>query len=123
MNFRTGFAWALLLAVSTSAAFAESSPPSYQADPDVYKVIFENKDFRVISGTWKKGQIDKPHSHLLPFVIYALDDCTLRLRNSDGSSRDNVSKAGASFAGHITASHTAENISGHDCRALLIERK
>jgi hypothetical protein len=28
---------------------AEGSPPTYQADPDVYKVIFEDANFRVIA--------------------------------------------------------------------------
>lgn len=48
------------------SAAAQESPPSYQADPTVYKVIFEDQNFRVIAGTWKKGTTDKPHSHPSP---------------------------------------------------------
>jgi hypothetical protein len=48
-----------LLYVASSAAVAQNAPPSYQADPDVYKVIFENQDFRVIASTRKKGVRDK----------------------------------------------------------------
>jgi hypothetical protein len=105
------------------AAAAQSSPPTYQGDPDVYKVILENENFRVISATWKKGSTDKPHSHPVAFVVYPITDCTIRLHNPDGSTRINESKAGTPLAGPITASHTAENISDHDCQAIFIERK
>ena len=106
-----------------SVATAQNSPPTYQADPDVYKVIFEDQNFRVIAAAWKKGATDKPHSHPLPFVIYLLDDCTLRINNPDGSTRDLSGKAGAVNPGPMTASHAAENVSAADCRAIFVERK
>jgi hypothetical protein len=106
-----------------ASATAQDASPSYQADPTVYKVIFEDQNFRIIAATWKNGVTDRPHGHPLPFVVYALDDCTLRLRNPDGTTREAKSKAGAAFAGPITSSHTAENVSGSDCRAIFVERK
>jgi hypothetical protein len=109
--------------VFVSAAAAQNSPPTYQADPDVYKVIFEDQNFRVIAATWKKGVTDKPHSHPLPFVSYLLDDCTLRIHNPDGSTRDLSGKAGTATPGPITASHTGENIGAADCHAIFVERK
>ncbi len=106
-----------------SVAAAQNSAPTYQADPDVYKVIFEDQNFRVIMATWKKGATDKPHSHPLPFVSYLLDDCTLRIHNPDGSTRDLPGKAGAANPGAVTASHTAENVGAADCHGILVERK
>lgn len=106
-----------------STAMAQQSPPSYQADPDTYKVIFEDQNFRVIAATWKKGATDKPHSHSLPFVVYPLTDCTLRIRSADGTSREIPSKAGVVSAGPIVASHTGENVGEADCRAIFVERK
>jgi hypothetical protein len=76
---------------------------------------FEDQNFRVIAATWTKGTTDKPHGHPLPFVVYPLNDCTLRLHNPDARTRDSVSKAGTAFAGPPTASHTAENISEANC--------
>jgi hypothetical protein len=105
------------------SAAAQESPPSYQADPAVYKVIFEDQNFRMIAGTWKKGTTDKPHSHPAPFVVYALNDCTLRLHNPDGTSRETKNKAGTAFAGPVTSSHTAENVGESDCQAIFVERK
>ena len=106
-----------------SAASAQNAPSSYQADRDTYKLIFEDPNYRVISATWKKGTTDKPHSHLITFVAYALDDCTLRIHNPDGTMRDISNKAGAPFSGIVTASHTAENIGPADCHAIFVEHK
>jgi hypothetical protein len=123
MPRRSTVALSLAAIVVASAAVAQNAPPTYQADPDVYKVIFEDQNFRVIAATWKKGTTDKPHGHPVPFVVYALDDCTIRVHNPDGSTRDINNKAGAASPGPITASHTAENVSATDCRAILVERK
>src|SRR5690348_9668144 len=113
MRIRAGITLtALLLA---SAAAAQNAPPSYQADPDTYKLIFEDPTYRVIAATWKKGTTDKPHSHPIAFVAYALDDCTLRIHNPDGTTRDISNKAGAAASGIVTTSHTAENIGLADC--------
>jgi hypothetical protein len=70
----------VILSVAPSAILmAQSSPPTSQADPSVYKVIFENESFRVMAATWKAGQTDQPHSHPIPSVIYSLNDCILRI--------------------------------------------
>lgn len=73
--------------------------------------------------TWKKGETDKPHSHPLPFVVYAPDDCVLRVHNPDGTSRELKSKAGTALAGPLTSSHTADNPGETDCHAIFVERK
>ncbi len=112
-----------LLYIAPSAAIAQNAPPSYQADPDVYKVIFEDQNFRVIASTRKVGVTDKPHSHPVPSVIYYLTDCNSRLRTPDGKSVDSVRKAGTAQAVPITANHTAQNIGTTDCQTIFVERK
>jgi hypothetical protein len=48
------------LYLPSSAALAQTaSPPTYQGDPDVYKVIFEDQNFRVIASTRKKGSMTR----------------------------------------------------------------
>ncbi|MEP6838415.1 MAG: hypothetical protein ABJA75_10195, partial [Bradyrhizobium sp.] len=46
---------ATLVAALCTAAFAQSAPPTCQADPSVYKLIFEDQNFRVIAGTWARA--------------------------------------------------------------------
>jgi hypothetical protein len=51
-----------------SSGLAQNAPPTYEGDPDVYKVIFEDQNFRVIAVTRKKGVHDKVHGHPVPSV-------------------------------------------------------
>jgi hypothetical protein len=113
-----------MLAATYCSAFAQSGGPTYQGDPDTYKVIFENDTFRVIAATWKAGATDKPHTHPLSSVIYFLTDCTQKLHAADGSVRDVNSKAGTAGAVPIiTQPHTAQNVGSSDCRAIFVEKK
>jgi len=109
--------------MAPSAAFAQDAPPTYQADPSVYKVIFDDQDFRVIKATWKAGQTDKPHSHPVPSIVYFLTDCSIKLKSADGKTRDVKNKAGQAGAVPIEHSHTATNLTHHTCQALFVERK
>jgi hypothetical protein len=118
-----GFSAAVFLCAAVSAAMAQSAPPTWQADPSVYKVIFEDQNFRVIAGTWKKGVHDKPHSHPVPSVAYALTDCTSRIYGPDGKTSESNSKAGTAHAVPIIQSHSAENIGPADCSVVFVERK
>ena len=74
-----------LLCAAPSSAVAQSAPPSYQGDPDVYKVIFEDENFRVIKSVRKKGEHEKPHSHPLPSVLfsYRLPDPAVHTRRQN----------------------------------------
>src|ERR1700721_1318844 len=55
-----------LLCLPPALAFAQNAPPTYEADPSVYKIIFEDQNFRVIASTWKAGVTDKSHPHTAP---------------------------------------------------------
>jgi|SRR5271169_2969268 len=114
---------ATLIAAPCAASFAQSAPPTYQADPSVYKLLFEDQNFRVISGTWAPGATDKPHSHPVPSVAYALTDCTLKLTSADGKVVTVSPKAGSANAAMVTASHTAQNVGPSECRTIFVERK
>ena len=68
MGVRTGITLTALLIAS--AAAAQNAPPTYQADPDVYKLIFEDQNFRVIAATWKKGTTDKQAIRFFFFFFF-----------------------------------------------------
>lgn len=108
--------------VSTSVS-AQTAEPSYKADPDVYKVIFEDANFRVIEGNRKKGVRDKMHSHPVPSIVYNLTDCKSKQYFADGKTSEQQAKAGTVTAIPIIAAHSAENISATDCRQIFVEKK
>jgi hypothetical protein len=74
--------------VTATVAFAQNAPPTYQGDPDVYKVIFEDQNFRVIATNRKKGVHDKEHGHPLPSVVYNITDCTTKIYTPDGKTSE-----------------------------------
>jgi hypothetical protein len=125
MNYRTTFGLAAmaLLYVASSAAVAQNAAPTYQGDPDVYKVIFEDQNYRVIAATRKKGVHDKTHAHPVASVVYNVTDCATRLYLADGKTTDVTGKAGTAGAAPVTPSHSAENIGPTDCQQIFVEKK
>jgi hypothetical protein len=110
--------------VLSSPIYAQqSAAPTYQADPSVYKVIFEDQNFRVILSERKAGAKDKEHSHPVPGVGYYLTDCQTRLHTPDGKTREGGGKEGVAHTIAQTPAHSAENFGTADCRELIIERK
>jgi hypothetical protein len=105
------------------AAWAQATPRSYAASPDVYKVIAENEQYRIIEATWKPGHRDAWHSHGSIVASYSLTGCTSRLHTPDGKVTDNTARAGgAAFRTHAP-SHSFENIGKTECKAILFEPK
>jgi hypothetical protein len=112
-----------LLYLASSFAVAQNAPPTYQGDPDVYKVIFEDQNFRVIASTRKKGVHDKVHGHPVASVVYSLTDCATKLYSSDGKTSEVTSKAGTANAVPVIPSHSAENTGPVVCQQIFVERK
>jgi hypothetical protein len=69
------FGAAIMVGMGSSGAVAQTAEPTYKGDPSVYKVIFEDDNFRVIAATRKKGVHDKVHGHPVPYVTYNVTDC------------------------------------------------
>ena len=125
MDGRAIFALSMLTLVylASSVAVAQDAPPTYQGDPDVYKIIFEYQNFRVIAVTRKKGVHDKVHGHPVPSVSYNVTDCTTKQYGADGKTSESTNKAGTARAIPIISSHSAENTGSADCQQVFVERK
>ena len=107
-----------------SAALAQNAPPTYQGDPSVYKVIFEDQNFRVIEAVRKAGVHDKLHSHPVPSVVYNVTDCKTKLYDANGKfERESDNKAGSVGAAPVTSGHSAENTGSADCKQIFVEKK
>ena len=113
---------ATAVGLSVPWALAQTAP-TFQGDPDVYKVIFEDQNFRVIAVTRKKGVHDKAHGHPVPSIVYNITDCATKLYAADGKTNEVPGKAGTANALAPIASHSAENIGPADCQQILVEKK
>jgi oxalate decarboxylase/phosphoglucose isomerase-like protein (cupin superfamily) len=117
------FASAMIIGTASTRALAQTAEPTYKGDPDVYKVIFEDANFRVIEATRRAGVHDKVHGHPVVSVVYAVTDCKTRLYAADGKTAESDVKAGTASAVPLIASHSAENIGTTDCKQIFVERK
>jgi hypothetical protein len=117
----TGFA-GCFAALSAVPAFAADPARSFEASPDVYKVIAEGQSMRVVLVTWKPGQRDEWHSHAAS-AGYWLTDCNLRIYYPDGKFVDNAIKAERAFVQPPIASHSAENRSATECKLVMFEHE
>jgi len=107
----------------TIGAWAEEVPLSHVADPDVYQVIAENENFRVLVATWQPGQQDAPHSHPAN-AAYRLTDCKNRIFKLDGSiAREGEVKEGSVVLQDPVPGHSFKNMSDKVCQTLIVESK
>ena len=122
MNHRKLIGPLTLLAFCSSAS-AELVPESHIASPEVYQVLAENPQLRVILATWQPGQKDVMHSHPM-LAAYSLTDCRFRIYKADGTTVEKSFKAhdGARIK-EATHKHSFENITKQPCQTLLVERK
>ncbi len=104
------------------AVSGQEVPLSHKASPDVYKLLAENDQFRIILQTSKPGQRDQWHSHSA-LAGYRLTDCTSRLHTPDGKYTDSVRKRGETFLLPTVKSHSFENRGKTNCEAVIVERK
>jgi len=112
-----------MLAMTGSFVIAQNAKPTYEGDPTVYKLIFEDANFRVIKATRKAGVHDKTHAHLSPGVVYNITDCKTKIYDAEGKTREAGGKAGTANAVPVIPSHSAEEIGPNDCEQLFVERK
>lgn len=105
------------------SVLAENAPPGDKAAPEVYKLLAENDQFRVILGTWQPGQRDAQHSHTSA-VHYRLTDCKQRIFSPDDKVvNESEVKAGSVLLGKPVSSHSFQNSGTAVCQTLLVESK
>jgi hypothetical protein len=121
--YRLALITAFALALSTPLAFAQQAKPTYEGDPSVYKLIFEDQNFRVILATRKAGVHDKTHGHPSPGIVYNITDCKSKIYDANGKTREAGRKAGTASAVPVIPSHSTEEIGPNDCQQLFVERK
>lgn len=98
-------------------------PHSLVASPDIYKVIAEDAQYRVIEVTWAPGQRDVQHSHPAAAVYYPMD-CTLRQYAGNGAALGQRDiPAGTASVQRPVASHAVENVGSKTCKLVMFEPK
>ena len=92
-----------------------------KAAPDVYKVLLENDEVRVLEARLKQGAKSEMHSHPRN-VAYFLNDSRAKFTFPDGKSENADLKRGQAMW-YDAVSHSVENTGTEDVTAVLIELK
>ena len=111
------------IAIAATCATAQQAEPTYKGDPSVYKLLYEDANFRVIEAVRPKGVHDKVHGHPTPAVVYHVTECKTKTYAADGKTSENTRKAGSVTPVPVIASHTAENTGSSDCKQVFVEKK
>jgi hypothetical protein len=120
----TGLLLGILMTSLTFAAWSTttSAQDPVKTEPDLYKVLLDNDQVRVIDYHLGKGQKEPLHAHATPAVVYWFTDAKLLNTLPDGKSKQLSGKAGeAIWRGPAT--HTTENVGDAEVRALVVECK
>lgn len=117
---RLALSLATALCAAAAPAQAQPLPRSFVASPDIYKVLAQNEQFKVIAVTWQPGQKDVLHSHPANGVYY-LTDCSIRIHAPDGTFRDAQPKAGFAVVQQPIPGHVLENTGKSECRLVMFE--
>lgn len=119
--------WLTALVCSTALSLTAARPKARRLHllwhPEVYKVVAENMDFRVLNAILQPGQEDKFHSHPADQVSLCQTDCKLRLTSLDGSGIDISQKRGEAAVrmGKPIAAHMVKNIGDKACVIWIVE--
>ena len=111
----------LLLIISCSGSKEKLLLPE-EVSPDVYKVLLDNEDVKVLEVTFEPGQSDNMHDHY-PVTFYLLQGGKAQVTLPDGTVNEGEFPTG--FTGHNTEKirHQVKNIGENTIKILLVERK
>ena len=111
----------LLLIVACSWSKEKLLLPE-EVSPDVYKVLLDNDDVKVLEVTFEPGQSDNMHDHY-PSTVYIFQGGKAQVTLPDGTVNEIEPPTG--FIGHNTekARHQVKNIGDNTIKILLVERK
>jgi quercetin dioxygenase-like cupin family protein len=116
------FSFPVLLVSLFCIAEVSSAQDAVVVSPELYTVLFENDDIRVMELTYQPGEGDAPHSHP-KYMGLVLEGGSLRVHHDGGESEELVVEGGQMLLFEPVEQHWAENIGDTVFRAILIEYK
>lgn len=114
-------AWSVVLSEVTNA---DAIPDAVTASPEIYKVLAENAQLRVIEAEWQPGARDEFHAHTGARAILYANDCKLRVYLSDGTARHASPRGGRARVSETpVVSHSVENVGEEPCKMWIVESR
>ena len=111
----------ILFSISCTKIETEYILPE-EVSPNVYKVLLENDDVKVLEVTFEPGESDNMHDHGV-ITFYAVKGGKLQATLPDGTIMENEASDG--FVGHrnTRTTHQMKNISDDTVKVIIVEHK
>ncbi len=108
--------------LKTASAAHEKLTLPEEVSPEVYKVLLENDDVKVVEVVFEPGQSDKMHQHGV-MTFYGVKGGKLQSTLPDGTVNENQVPDG--FTGHrnTITTHQMKNIGEEEVKVILVEHK
>tara|TARA_A100001037_G_C15149413_1_gene638232 strand:+ start:3714 stop:4418 length:705 start_codon:yes stop_codon:yes gene_type:complete len=111
----------LVFIISCTGSKEKSLHPEI-VSPDVYKVLLENDDIKVLEVTFEPGQSDKMHDHY-PATVYIMQGGNAQVTLPDGSINEIRPPTGLIVHNPGKPRHQVKNIGDNIIKIILFERK
>ena len=109
----------LFLLISCSDPKPKTLAPD-MVSPDVYKVLLENEDVKVLEAVFAPGQSDNMHDHN-PMTAYVLEGGKAQITLPDGTVNEREIPSGASVYANKGQRHKVKNIGENPMKIILVE--
>ena len=93
-----------------------------EVSPEVYKVLLENEDVKVLEVTFKPGQSDELHRHNV-MTFYAIEGGKMQVALPDGTVKENEIPTGRIGNRKTITTHQVKNIGENTVKVIVVEHK
>jgi quercetin dioxygenase-like cupin family protein len=93
-----------------------------EVSPEIYSVLFENDEIRVLELQYQPGERDAPHSHPA-YTVLALNGGTLTVHEGNGEVHARTVQSNEAALLDAVTLHWGENTGDTTIRAIAVEFK
>ena len=111
----------VFILVSCIGQAARAQDP-VEVSPEIYTVLFENDEIRVLQLQYQPGERDAPHSHPA-YTVLALTGGTLTVYEGSGEGHARTVQANETALLDAVTRHWGENTGDTTIRAIAVEFK
>ena len=90
--------------------------------PEVYKVLLENEDVKVLEVTFKPGQSDELHRHNV-MTFYAIEGGKMQVALPDGTVKEDEIPTGRIGHRKTITTHQVKNIGENTVKVIVVDHK
>ena len=93
-----------------------------EVSPEVYKVLLDNEDVKVLEVTFQPGQSDELHRHNV-MTFYAIQGGKMQVTFPDGTVKENEIPTGRTGHRKTITTHQVKNIGENTVKVIVVDHK